>query len=126
MTYISQFNTCSMVSSVLTTFIALSFAAIGGWTGQLLEENAQALDQISANFACFKVNSLFYVMENYPESTKPSSSTSFFHCFVMQIHENTNLFCQARNNILAILNEYVRFSIFSMAVLSLSTQCFIA
>lgn len=53
----------------------ISYTAIGGWTGQLLEENAQALDQISANFTCFK------------------------------IHENTNLFCQARNNILAILND---------------------
>ncbi|XP_058205603.1 uncharacterized protein LOC131319389 [Rhododendron vialii] len=53
----------------------ISFTAIGGLTGQLLEENAQALDQIYANFASFK------------------------------IHENTNLFCQARNNILAILND---------------------
>lgn len=32
------------------------FAAIGGTAGQLLEQNAQALDQISANFAAFKVN----------------------------------------------------------------------
>ena len=31
------------------------FAAIGGVTGQLLEQNAQALHQISANFAAFKV-----------------------------------------------------------------------
>ncbi|KAI8574156.1 hypothetical protein RHMOL_Rhmol01G0332600 [Rhododendron molle] len=53
----------------------ISYTAIGGLTGQLLEENAQALDQIYANFASFK------------------------------IHENTNLFCQARNNILAILND---------------------
>lgn len=36
--------------------IMLSFAAIGGATGQLLEQNAQALDQISANFGGFKVN----------------------------------------------------------------------
>lgn len=32
------------------------FAAIGGPAGQLLEQNAQALDQISANFAIFKVS----------------------------------------------------------------------
>ncbi|KAA8543600.1 hypothetical protein F0562_021654 [Nyssa sinensis] len=53
----------------------ISYKAIGGATGQLLEQNAQALDQISANFAAFK------------------------------IHENINLFCQARSNILAILND---------------------
>ncbi|CAI9107228.1 OLC1v1006543C6 [Oldenlandia corymbosa var. corymbosa] len=55
----------------------ISYKAIGGATGQLLEQNAQALDQISANFNAFK------------------------------IHENINLFCQARNNILSIMNEYV-------------------
>ncbi|CAK9134918.1 unnamed protein product [Ilex paraguariensis] len=53
----------------------ISYQAIGGATGQLLEENAQALDQISANFSAFK------------------------------IHENINLLCQARNNILAIMND---------------------
>ncbi|KAM7496313.1 hypothetical protein LguiA_020727 [Lonicera macranthoides] len=53
----------------------ISYQAIGGATGQLLEQNAQALDQISANFSSFKV------------------------------HENLNLFCQARNNILTILND---------------------
>nr|XP_016438103.1 PREDICTED: uncharacterized protein LOC107764091 [Nicotiana tabacum] len=53
----------------------ISYKAIGGTTGQLLEQNAQALDKISANFAIFK------------------------------IQENINLFCQARNNILSILND---------------------
>nr|XP_043636454.1 uncharacterized protein LOC122607530 isoform X2 [Erigeron canadensis] len=53
----------------------ISYKAIGGTAGQLLEQNAQALDQISANFAAFKV------------------------------HENINLFCQARNNILSIMND---------------------
>ncbi|CAA2954951.1 DIV and RAD interacting factor 1 [Olea europaea subsp. europaea] len=48
---------------------------IGGATGQLLEQNAQAFNQISANFAAVK------------------------------IHENINLFCQTRNNILTMLNE---------------------
>ncbi|WMV46351.1 hypothetical protein MTR67_039736 [Solanum verrucosum] len=32
----------------------ISYKAIGGTTGQLLEQNAQALDQISANFTVFK------------------------------------------------------------------------
>ncbi|KAL2541245.1 Protein of unknown function (DUF3755) [Abeliophyllum distichum] len=53
----------------------ISYKDIGGAAGQLFEQNAQALDQISANFAAFK------------------------------IHENINLFCQTRNNILTILNE---------------------
>ncbi|KAI7980584.1 hypothetical protein LOK49_Contig132G00008 [Camellia lanceoleosa] len=53
----------------------ISYKVIGGVTGQLLEQNAQALDQISANFTAFT------------------------------IHENINLFCQARNNILTILND---------------------
>ncbi|PIN19791.1 hypothetical protein CDL12_07522 [Handroanthus impetiginosus] len=54
----------------------ISYEAIGGATGQLLEQNAHALDQISANFSAFK------------------------------IHENINLFCQARTNILSILNDF--------------------
>lgn len=53
----------------------ISYQAIGGATGQLLEQNAQALDQISANFGGFKY------------------------------HDNINLFRQARNNILSILND---------------------
>ncbi|CAN4115787.1 unnamed protein product [Withania somnifera] len=53
----------------------ISYKAIGGTTGQLLEQNTQALDQISSNFAVFK------------------------------IEENINLFTQARNNILTILND---------------------
>ncbi|XP_071738040.1 uncharacterized protein [Rutidosis leptorrhynchoides] len=53
----------------------ISYQAIGGTAGKLLEQNAQALDQISSNFAAFKV------------------------------HENINLFCQARNNILSIMND---------------------
>ncbi|KZV32204.1 hypothetical protein F511_29779 [Dorcoceras hygrometricum] len=53
----------------------ISYKMIGGASGQLLEQNAQALDLISSNFAAYK------------------------------IHENINLFCQARNNILSILND---------------------
>ncbi|CAL5424772.1 unnamed protein product [Camellia sinensis] len=54
----------------------ISYKAIGGVKGELLEQNGQALEQISANFAS------------------------------LRIHENINLFCQTRNNILTILNEY--------------------
>ncbi|CAA2940123.1 uncharacterized protein LOC111398988 [Olea europaea subsp. europaea] len=53
----------------------ISYKDIAGATGQLLQQNAQALDQISANFAVFK------------------------------IQENINLFCLTRNNILTMLNE---------------------
>ncbi|KAA8550501.1 hypothetical protein F0562_002185 [Nyssa sinensis] len=63
----------SMISS--DSDDGISYKAIGGATGQLLEQNAQALDQISANFSAFKIT------------------------------ENINLFCQARNNILTILND---------------------
>ncbi|KAG8371625.1 hypothetical protein BUALT_Bualt13G0107700 [Buddleja alternifolia] len=55
----------------------ISYKDIGGAAGQLLEQNAHALDQISANF-----------------------SSSF------KIHENINLFYQARMNILSILNDF--------------------
>ncbi|MED6170820.1 hypothetical protein PIB30_034730 [Stylosanthes scabra] len=49
--------------------------AIGGPTGELLEQNAQALNQISANLSSFL------------------------------IQDNINLFCQTRDNILKIMNE---------------------
>ncbi|KAM7266519.1 hypothetical protein ACFE04_004416 [Oxalis oulophora] len=58
---------------------SISFRAIGGPTGELLEQNAQAFSRISANFAA------------------------------LQIQENINLLCQTRNNILRItktLNEF--------------------
>ena len=38
----------------------MSCAAIGGSTGQLLEQNAQAFNQISANLASLQVNFLAY------------------------------------------------------------------
>ncbi|KAJ7947473.1 Histone H2A deubiquitinase (DUF3755) [Quillaja saponaria] len=53
----------------------ISFKAIGGPTGELLEQNAHALNQISANLGAF------------------------------QIQENINLFCQTRDNILKIMND---------------------
>eukprot|EP00262_Sarcandra_glabra_P003385 TRINITY_DN14063_c0_g1_i2.p1 TRINITY_DN14063_c0_g1~~TRINITY_DN14063_c0_g1_i2.p1 ORF type:complete len:250 (-),score=47.04 TRINITY_DN14063_c0_g1_i2:132-881(-) len=53
----------------------ISYKAIGGATGQLLEQNAQVFNQISANLQAY------------------------------QIQENINLFCQTRDNILTILND---------------------
>lgn len=53
----------------------VSYKDIGGATGELLEKNAQILNQISSNFAGF------------------------------QIHDNINLLCQSRENILALLND---------------------
>ncbi|XP_040370930.1 uncharacterized protein LOC112189033 isoform X1 [Rosa chinensis] len=55
----------------------ISYKAIGGVTGELLEQNAQALNQISTNLQAF------------------------------QIQENINLFCQARDNILKIMNDCI-------------------
>ncbi|XP_022728146.1 uncharacterized protein LOC111283791 [Durio zibethinus] len=49
--------------------------AIGGVTGELLEQNAQMFNQVSANFAAF------------------------------QIHDNISILCKARDNILSILND---------------------
>ncbi|XWS22193.1 hypothetical protein CRYUN_Cryun29cG0013200 [Craigia yunnanensis] len=53
----------------------IPYRAIGGTTGQLLEQNAQAFNQISANFSAF------------------------------QIQENIGLLCQTRDNILKIMND---------------------
>ncbi|XP_027341345.1 uncharacterized protein LOC113854524 [Abrus precatorius] len=53
----------------------ISYTAIGGPTGELLEQNAQALNQISTNLSAF------------------------------QVQENINLFCQTRDNILKIMND---------------------
>ncbi|XP_022758845.1 uncharacterized protein LOC111305505 [Durio zibethinus] len=53
----------------------IPYKAIGGVTGELLEQNAQMFNQISANFAAF------------------------------QIHDNVNLLCKAWDNILTILND---------------------
>ncbi|KAH9323416.1 hypothetical protein KI387_018055, partial [Taxus chinensis] len=48
---------------------------IGGVTGHLLEQNARAFEQITTNLAAYR------------------------------ILENINLFCRARDNIFAILND---------------------
>ncbi|KAF6152456.1 hypothetical protein GIB67_035524 [Kingdonia uniflora] len=67
------------VLSYASTFIpddgdGLSFLEIGGVTGQLLEQNDQVFNQISANFGSLK------------------------------IQENINLLCQTRDNIFTILS----------------------
>ncbi|XWS09379.1 hypothetical protein CRYUN_Cryun40dG0080300 [Craigia yunnanensis] len=53
----------------------IPYRAIGGATGELLQQNAQAFNQISANFSAF------------------------------QIQENIGLLCQTRDNILKIMNN---------------------
>ncbi|KAJ8484207.1 hypothetical protein OPV22_016692 [Ensete ventricosum] len=53
----------------------ISYKAIGGRTGELLENNAETFTKISANFAN------------------------------LRIQDNINLFCQTRGNILAILKD---------------------
>ncbi|XVE78240.1 hypothetical protein DITRI_Ditri13aG0128700 [Diplodiscus trichospermus] len=53
----------------------IPYTAIGGVTGELLEQNAQMFNQISANFAAF------------------------------QVHDNINLLCKARDNIFSVLND---------------------
>ncbi|KAI4378768.1 hypothetical protein MLD38_016202 [Melastoma candidum] len=53
----------------------ISCKAIGGPTGELLEQNSQVFNQISANLSAFK------------------------------IQDNINLFCQTRDNILKIMND---------------------
>ncbi|KAF4350209.1 hypothetical protein CsatB_026643 [Cannabis sativa] len=57
----------------------IPFKAIGGATGEILEQTSQVLNQISANIANF------------------------------QIQDNINLFCQSRDNIFKILNEFKDF-----------------
>ncbi|XP_006408612.2 uncharacterized protein LOC18025487 [Eutrema salsugineum] len=51
------------------------YKAIGGVSGDLLEQNSQMFNQVSSNFLAF------------------------------QIHENVSILCKARDNILAILND---------------------
>ncbi|WZZ29834.1 hypothetical protein YC2023_013235 [Brassica napus] len=64
----------------------VSYKAIGGVSGDLLEQNAQMFNQVSTNFSAFQVN---------------ATSIFFFH----HIHENVNILCKARDNILSILND---------------------
>nr|VDD47082.1 unnamed protein product [Brassica oleracea] len=67
----------------LDTDDGISYKAIGGVSGDLLEQNAQMFNQVSSNFSAFQVKIL--------------SS--------LQIHDNVNILCKARDNILAILND---------------------
>jgi hypothetical protein len=43
----------------------LLFAAIGGATGELLEQNAKALNQISANISSLQVKDLHHVVIDF-------------------------------------------------------------
>ncbi|PPR81222.1 hypothetical protein GOBAR_AA39493 [Gossypium barbadense] len=63
--------------------------AIGGVTGELLEQNAQALNRISENIAALQP---WWIL------TELVSFTLF------QLQENIGLFCQTRENILKIIN----------------------
>ncbi|ESQ43013.1 hypothetical protein EUTSA_v10015643mg, partial [Eutrema salsugineum] len=60
------------------------YKAIGGVSGDLLEQNSQMFNQVSSNFSAFQVN-----------------ATSIFQL----IHENVSILCKAWENILAILNN---------------------
>ncbi|KAM0985968.1 hypothetical protein ACFX13_013430 [Malus domestica] len=64
----------------------IPYKAIGGITGELLEQNAQALNQISANLSAFQIQ------EN-------------INLFCQSRDNNINLFCQTRDNILKIMND---------------------
>lgn len=74
---LSQSNMVAFASAMpsLDNEGVLSFEQIGGRTGHLLEQNAKAFEQITENLASYR------------------------------IRENIDLFCQARNNIFAILND---------------------
>ena len=51
--------TQSLCCNIMVMFF---ITAIGGVTGRLLEQNAQAMDQISANFRSFKVNLAYHLV----------------------------------------------------------------
>nr|VDC92894.1 unnamed protein product [Brassica oleracea] len=70
----------------LDTDDGISYKAIGGVSGDLLEQNAQMFNQVSTNFSAFQVN----------------ATSHFSPC---RIHENVNILCKARDNILSILND---------------------
>ncbi|KHG09006.1 Killer toxin KHS [Gossypium arboreum] len=67
----------------------ISYTAIGGVTGELLEQNAQALNRISENIAALQP---WWIL------TELVSFTLF------QLQENIGLFRQTRENILKIIN----------------------
>ncbi|XP_019053510.1 PREDICTED: uncharacterized protein LOC104598244 isoform X2 [Nelumbo nucifera] len=76
----------------------ISYRDIGGTTGQLLEQNAQFFNQISANLANYQMLGGHQGLSSSIIIIQASS-----HVYVLQ--ENINLFCQARDNILTILND---------------------
>ncbi|KAE8676851.1 hypothetical protein F3Y22_tig00111582pilonHSYRG01383 [Hibiscus syriacus] len=62
----------------------IPYEAIGGVTGELFEQNAQMFNQISSNFAAFQMKPI--------------------------VHDNINLLCKARDNILTIMNDRMGYS----------------
>ncbi|CAK7349196.1 unnamed protein product [Dovyalis caffra] len=94
----------------------LSFADIGGETGELLEKNAQILSQISSNFASFQVMyrylNLISANQAMIAEMIPSCCLSDPHNMMLgvtrdkfTIHDNISLLCKSRENILALLND---------------------
>ncbi|KAG4945159.1 hypothetical protein JHK87_041166 [Glycine soja] len=87
----------------------ISYTAIGGPTGDLLEQNAQALNQISTNLSAFQCMMLLDALEAIFESGVSSitylKATKQRESRCEQVQENINLFCQTRDNILKIMNE---------------------
>ncbi|MBA0713870.1 hypothetical protein Golax_012873 [Gossypium laxum] len=74
----------------------ISYTAIGGVTGELLEQNAQALNRISENIAALQVK--------YSCHDLGGSLTELVSFTLFQLQENIGLFCQTRENILKIIN----------------------
>ncbi|MBA0801237.1 hypothetical protein Gohar_011614 [Gossypium harknessii] len=74
----------------------ISYTAIGGVPGELLEQNAQALNRISENIAALQVK--------YSCHDLGGSLTELVSFTLFQLQENIGLFCQTRENILKIIN----------------------
>ncbi|MBA0740532.1 hypothetical protein Gogos_013727 [Gossypium gossypioides] len=74
-----------------TPMIPVDFNDGISYTGELLEQNAQALNRISENIAALQVN-------------LGGSLTELVSFTLFQLQENIGLFCQTRENILKIIN----------------------
>ncbi|CAN0858008.1 hypothetical protein LINGRAHAP2_LOCUS7037 [Linum grandiflorum] len=72
----------------------ISCKAIGGLTGDLLEQNAQALSQITSNLSTMQVTNLM-----------DADMGVFLSFLFFQIQENINLLFRTRDNILKIMNK---------------------
>ncbi|KAF9624062.1 hypothetical protein IFM89_007760 [Coptis chinensis] len=85
--------------------------AISDTSRHLLEENAKVFNQITSNFATFKVNTsevnLFSssVLTFVAAEKPPWRLEHQLRDFLMQIQDNIDLFCRTRKNITDILKE---------------------